>query len=519
MRTASATVSFEIPARSGEVLCVPPASQLLVVAEANRRALQAASTPVGGVSVGNIRAEMRRAVLAATSAYGEELRLPPLSEADPRPLVGTGHQPVLFHPGIWVKQLLGARLASAAAVVNMAVDCDAAAEVGADAPHLDGGLRIVRETLRRTDPEVPYEATAAPDPGEWAAFLERLDAHLRTLPHRLTRETFAEFRARTADLQAREIGSFLTLARRRHEGEAAYAELPVSRLSDLRGFRLFVLHLITEAERFSAVFNARLAAYRELNNIRTAGQPFPGLGRDGPRFEVPFWIIHRGCRRRMYVDRFGGAYRLWAEAQQVAAIAGRDPDELAGLAVRPRALTLTLFTRLCVVDLFIHGVGGGRYDRMTDEVIREFFGLEPPRYAVVSATLHLPLGELDPDLERAVLQRRHLELLHNPERALGDPTEEQRRWIEEKWQWIRRLDEGHLTRRERREATRRIRTINQHLGRALAEERRRIEERLAALAGVGRAFAAATYRGYPFCFFPRPEVEALVDRMFAEPQA
>ena len=40
-------------------------------------------------------------------------------------------------------------------------------------------------------------------------------------------------------------------------------------------------------------------------------------------------------------------------------------------ALRPRALTLTLFARLCVADFFIHGIGGGKYDEVTDRIIRE----------------------------------------------------------------------------------------------------------------------------------------------------
>ena len=30
-------------------------------------------------------------------------------------------------------------------------------------------------------------------------------------------------------------------------------------------------------------------------------------------------------------------------------------------------------------DLFIHGIGGAKYDELTDEIIRRFFGIEPPR--------------------------------------------------------------------------------------------------------------------------------------------
>ncbi len=61
----------------------------------------------------------------------------------------------------------------------------------------------------------------------------------------------------------------------------------------------------------------------------------------------------------------------------------------------------TLFARLVLSDLFIHGIGGAKYDQLTDELIRGFFGLTPPDYLVISATLHLatsadavPLGEV-----------------------------------------------------------------------------------------------------------------------------
>src|SRR5207244_11160094 len=57
--------------------------------------------------------------------------------------------------------------------------------------------------------------------------------------------------------------------------------------------------------------------------------------------------------------------------------------------LRPRALTLTLFARVCLGDFFIHGIGGGKYDEVTDVIIRDYFGLDPPAYQVLSATLHL----------------------------------------------------------------------------------------------------------------------------------
>ncbi|HXF82785.1 MAG TPA: hypothetical protein VNN19_08540 [bacterium] len=509
-----ATADFEIPQRSGEVLCVPPARDFLALAEANRRALGRTALVLAGMPLDEIRRAARAALLQAANAYAAQLGLPvTLDPRDPRPLIGTGHQPFLFHPGIWAKHLLAARLADRAVVVNMPVDCDVAEDIGADAPHLDGGLRVVRETLLRAEPDVPYEAIAAPAAVVWQGFLVRLDEHLQTLPRRGVHQVFADFIERTQDLRAPDVGAFLTLARRRHEGPAGYGELPVSLLAATDAFRRFALHIIAQADRFAEIYNARLDAYRQRQNIRTAAQPFPNLTRAAGRTELPFWIIHRGRRRPLFVTPRRGGCVLYAGDEALPAISGRDPEELAPLAIRPRALPLTAFTRLCVVDLFIHGVGGGRYDRVTDGVIAEFFGLEPPAYAVVSATLHLPLSEFDPGEEREALRRRRLILLHNPERLLDDPTEAQRRWIEEKWTLIRQLEGAALTRRERRAATQRIREINERLRDALEAEQRRIELRLAALAEIGRA-SAATYRGYPFCFFPRRAVDALVDAMW-----
>ena len=164
----------------------------------------------------------------------------------------------------------------------------------------------------------------------------------------------------------------------------------------------------------------------------------------------------------------------------------------------------------------MHGVGGGRYDRVTDAVIREYFGIEPPAYAVTTATLHLPLGAYDAARERETLQRRLLELQHNPDRVLSRPTPEQQGLISEKWRLIAALDGGVLARRERREVTARIREINEELSRTLAVQREEVERQLAGLEAGAEATAAAAHRGYPYCFFSPAAVDEIIDRMLAE---
>src|SRR5207253_3972930 len=124
---------------------------------------------------------------------------------------------------------------------------------------------------------------------------------------------------------------------------------------------------------------------------RSANHPAPELAEG----EAPFWVRTANGRRERATP-----------ASDVRAL-------------RPRALTLTLFARVCLGDFFIHGIGGGKYDEVTDAIIRDYFGIEPPAYQVLSATLHLPLPgfpSTDDDVKRA--ERRVRDLTWNPQRHL-----------------------------------------------------------------------------------------------------
>ena len=190
------------------------------------------------------------------------------------------------------------------------------------------------------------------------------------------------------------LGERFAEARRKREREwgCDNLELPVSRLSGTDAFKRFASHILSDLPRFHAVYNSALRAYRAANGIRSANHPAPDLA-DG---EAPFWVRTAGGRRER-ANAASGVQTL-----------------------RPRALTLTLFARVCLGDFFIHGIGGGKYDEVTDAIIRDYFGIEPPAYQVLSATLHLPLpgfASTANDLSRA--ERRLRDLRWNPQRHLS----------------------------------------------------------------------------------------------------
>ena len=49
-----------------------------------------------------------------------------------------------------------------------------------------------------------------------------------------------------------------------------------------------------------------------------------------------------------------------------------------------------MYARLFLADLFIHGIGGAKYDELTDELMRRFFKIEPPEFLTLTGTLLLP---------------------------------------------------------------------------------------------------------------------------------
>jgi hypothetical protein len=93
-----------------------------------------------------------------------------------------------------------------------------------------------------------------------------------------------------------------------------------------------------------------------------------------------------------------------------------------------------MFARLMLGDLFVHGIGGAKYDELGDEVVRGFFRVEPPGFLTLSMTswLGLPLDPASSERLRAV-DRLLRDLSFNPDRHLeGEPTPDILRWVEAK---------------------------------------------------------------------------------------
>ncbi len=475
---------FRAPTGNGEVLAEPGFDAVPGLVEANRRKLDRNVT-VGGLPLRELRVLARREALDPASGG----RQPPDGSthqgADaPRspdaPLLITGHQPELSHPGVWVKNfaLNGLARKLGGTPLNLIVDNDTLKSASLRFPDFPGhgpkaGIQSV--PFDRLDGEVPYEDRHILDRELFRSFAERA----RPLTRCWGYEPLIEREWIDIDFREGTVGRRFTLARvgcERMWG-CENLELPVSRLAGTEAFARFAGHVLADLPRFRDVYNAAIRAYRRANHVRSKNHPAPEL----PAGEAPFWERTATGRRK-------------------PASAASDPRLL-----RPRALTLTLFARVCLGDFFLHGIGGGKYDEVTDAIIRDYFGIDPPAYQVLSATLHLPLPGFPAavaDVKRA--DRLVRDLHWNPQRHLSEANRIRQEVVElvREREAVVAAEPPAADRTARREWFRRLQQLTERLRPFVADRVPAAEAARARVEAEAAANAVLRRRDYSWVLYP-----------------
>jgi hypothetical protein len=396
---------------------------------------------------------------------------------------------VLAHPGVWVKNISTAVLARRHGGIglNLVVDNDL---VNTRSIAIPVGTR-----------EEPRLTTAAFDQNVGIAPWEEAEINsLETFENfgRGVSETIRELWGFTPLIEpawapaiaaAKETGCLISgltavrvdLERRNGLGNC---ESRISRMAQSTAFLHFVRHLAAHAEAFCEAHNRRLAEYRRLNRVRSHSHPVADLAADGERFELPLWVWRQGdrVRQRVFAGKQGERITLFNGAAEFVSFAanGSDPRHLdplraladQGIRLRPRALTTTLFSRLVVADVFLHGIGGAKYDELSDAIGNDFFGIEMPEFITLTGTWRLPLGAAFDSAKEDWLraQRQLRDARHNAERIADLDSDS---LVAEKRQLVGELDRlrqpGRSTRRQRRQIAARIRMVEESLAKAVAD--------------------------------------------------
>ncbi len=471
------------PSSDGVSLADPPLDRIGELARANAGRLGRWDHDFQGRRAGRLRAMARAQIMALARRYHDAFGLDwPDLPARPGRLFVTGHQPELFHPGVWVKNFAVAGLAEAEGGVglNLIVDNDIPKGPTVRVPHPEGdGLRASAIAFDSWAGEVPYEDQTVRDGDLFATFGARARSTLGgTVANPLLDDFWPRVLRRAGDTDR--VGLRFALARREVEAGwgARNVEVPIGAACESEAFLWFASHLLAHLPRFQAVHNASLARYRAAYGIRSTHHPVPALGRQGEWLEAPFWAWRADAPRRRPLMvrmhprtmdlRIGGEdapfleIPLGADRDACCAVEALQGLPARKIRLRTRALTTTLFARYLLGDVFVHGIGGAKYDELGDELARGFFGIEPPPFLTLSMTLWIGL-ESDPATPEALraVERSLRDLDFNPDRHLPEPRPDAARpSVEGKWAAI----EGEVaTHRQRVDRLRAIRQANREL--------------------------------------------------------
>jgi len=518
------------PREDRTALAEPPLEESDCLLEWNLQLAGEQDYDFQGRGLFDLRREARAALLddawTWTTSYRDAVR----PTQDQGPLLLAGHQPGLFHPGVWMKNFALDWLArrQQGVAVNLLIDSDTVRKTWITVP---GGsvTEPVRERVPLDEPgsRIPYEEREVIDGETFSSAGRRaLETIGPLVPDPIVRDYWP-----LADARRRETGTLgAALAQSRHQLEGRWGletlEVPQSRICQSEPFYWFLAHLLARLPRLWEVYNEAVGAYRRAHRIRSAAHPVPDLHAEERWIEAPFWIWHAGDPRRRPLfarqradeivlsdgQQWEMPLPLTAEGDAAGAVERLLDAARRGVKIRSRALITTLWARLVLGDLFIHGIGGAKYDQLTDVLVERFFGLAPPRYLVLSATLHLPIPRerVEPHQEREIRQKLR-ELTYHPEEfidgAASGPSPEASRLIEEKWRWI----ETPQTPENARTRCRSIRRANEALQPYVAEKRRELAARHAEAERALRAEKILGSREYAFCLYPEETLRQLVD--------
>jgi len=384
-------------------LCQPEQKFFRLIAENNRNIFDNLAIKPDY----DARYSIRRQVIEAAVSFmnSAQKRLPGKkevfnTEVDERQLIAmTGHQPLLYHPGLLFKNLILSEYvgSSEALGINVIVDIDTGS---CGEFYYPKGERL-EPRLEKGDiyrKEGVYELQSFSDHQSILEELAKCEQELSGLG--FDREAI-RVRKAAALYEQIEPGSSMVanmLVRRAFERSPDYLEVPFSTLLQIPEVQQFVASFILDFENFHLTYNRTLAEHRREHKIKNSANPFPNLLKSDGFLELPLWFINerKDERKPCYVKKEKGEI-LFASGRDILGKMHSEngvafPEDLK---LVPGGMIVTLLLRVFFSDLFIHGKGGARYDAFTDRFMRNYLSITPPAFITASGSRYLFQDEIE----------------------------------------------------------------------------------------------------------------------------
>ena len=439
-------------------------------------------------------------------------------DADALPIFMTGHQPVIFHSGLTFKYETTEDFAvdSGAIAIAVVIDTDEGDAGAFSFPSEDSAMQFSTSIATFGTGTSLYSAGRKKPSQLIQDESQTVVCGLQSAGCVTSAAQFEKIAIQYAALATDSIMEANLIVRWNAGIGGRMLELPLSALCSLPEVVQFFGEILARPFEFAGVYNSTLNDYRTNQKIRNEANPFPNMALDSSWCELPFWLVDsvKGTRSIIRI-RQQGPDRVLETADGIGTelLPGHEAASLfsllvAGQQLIPRGALITVTLRMLFSDLFVHGTGGGKYDRYTDTLIRTWWKVEPTPFAVASASRYLfaeECRELD-QLQQIADQLRDMQF--NPHRHFGSglfSTEAEtllRAQLKAKEIAVERLKQSREAGQPAGDIGREIQRMSDEIKKAVARE---FEPRLAKLSRVSDQTSATwTSRTWPWMFFERP---------------
>lgn len=342
-----------------------------------------------------------------TIEYTNMLGLSAVNPKSSANIIITGHQPNWLHCGIFAKSIIADKFAkqTSGVTIELVLDHDICnTSISMPVSGDNGVFKIETIPLEKKLQNIPLEFRFAPCEDQIIKFINTIS---KTRENSFCTHVWKTNLFKIIDNSrfCRNIADVITQLQAqlvRILGlEITY--LPVSLMSQCYSFTDFVSSVISDAARFVEVYNKVIKHKRQSENLKPNRTVRPlRIDYLNKIIELPFWLLWKtGKRASLYVSfddkdirvgtsdtTIGTIDSSWDKKQQIRQILKKN-----NCSIRPKAVTLTLFTRLYLADLFVHGTGAANYEYITDSLIRNFFKMADVNFGVATATMTLPADD------------------------------------------------------------------------------------------------------------------------------
>lgn len=416
--------------------------------------------------------------------------------------IASGHQPYIFHPGIWAK-IIFLNFFNDFEKMFITNDSDVKDGIFIEIPFFDGKWRKIREYIYLNSEKKTFEEYDFYKFKRGILFFSERFKEIEKFIREDVKEKILIFIKNLNEYE--DVVSSIILTRKNFEREIKYGEKIVSEICKEENFLKFFLYFFYEGEKIFDIYNKKLEEYRIIKNIKKEGEPFPFLLKYNDFYEIPFWIIKDG-RKRIFKNKNS----LYIENEKIKELSfdfEKDIEKIRNLKIRPKALTLSIYQRIFLSDLFVHGIGGARYDEFTEKFFEDVFNLKIPEFIFLTGTFYLFEGNPS-DLSSKIselIQKRNF-LIHHPEKFLKDDP-----LVNEK---IKLIEEIRNLKKNKREIGERIKKINEKLKEKIEGILKEIEREINVLMEKEEEEKVKYYREYPYFYFDYERIKKAIEKRY-----